>query len=399
MKILVINAGSSSLKYQLFDMTDGSVIAKGLCEKIGIGGAITHKRPGKENYSADVELKSHDDAIALVLKLLTDSELGVISSVDEIGAVGHRVAHGGEKLKKSSLIGEEELNYLYSIVGINPLHGPPAIKGIEACRKIMADKPQVGVFDTSFYSDMEEKAYIYALPYEYYEKYQLRKYGFHGTSHRYVSSKAAEMLGKDISELKIIVCHLGNGSSITAVKNGKAVDTSMGFTPQDGLPMGTRSGALDPTVITYIMKNENVSPDEMDNIMNKKSGLLGVSGVSSDCREVMIAEKEGNKRAKLALEILIHSIKKIIGSYIAEMNGVDAVCFTAGIGENDSKIRELVCSDMSYLGIEIDNDVNTNAKRGTQVDISAAGAKAKVLVIPTDEEYMIALDTEKLVTK
>ena len=399
MKILVINAGSSSLKYQLFDMTDGSVIAKGLCEKIGIGGAVTHKRPGKENYSADVELKSHDDAIALVLKLLTGAELGVISSVDEIGAVGHRVAHGGEKLKRSSLIGDAELEYLYSIVGINPLHGPPAIKGIEACRKIMKDTPQVGVFDTSFYSDMEEKNYIYALPYEYYEKYQLRKYGFHGTSHRYVSSRAAEMLGRPIEELKIIVCHLGNGSSITAVKNGHAIDTSMGFTPQDGLPMGTRSGALDPTVITYLMKNEGLSPDEMDNVMNKKSGLLGVSGVSSDCREVMIAEKDGNKRAALALELLVNSIKKIVGSYIAEMNGIDALAFTAGIGENDSTIRERVCSDMSYLGIEIDTEVNTNAKRGTKVDISKADSRAKVLVIPTDEEYMIALDTQNIVTK
>lgn len=399
MKILVINAGSSSLKYQLFDMTDGSVIAKGLCEKIGIGGAVTHKRPGKENYSADVELKSHDDAIALVLKLLTDAELGVISSVDEIGAVGHRVAHGGEKLKRSSLIGDAELEYLYSIVGINPLHGPPAIKGIEACRKIMKDTPQVGVFDTSFYSDMEEKNYIYALPYEYYEKYQLRKYGFHGTSHRYVSSRAAEMLGRPIEELKIIVCHLGNGSSITAVKNGHAIDTSMGFTPQDGLPMGTRSGALDPTVITYLMKNEGLSPEEMDNVMNKKSGLLGVSGVSSDCREVMIAEKDGNKKAALALELLVNSIKKIVGSYIAEMNGIDALAFTAGIGENDSVIRERVCSDMSYLGIEIDTEVNTNAKRGTKVDISKADSHAKVLVIPTDEEYMIALDTQNIVTK
>jgi acetate kinase len=279
------------------------------------------------------------------------------------------------------------------------LHGPPAIKGIEACRKIMKDTPQVGVFDTSFYSDMEEKNYIYALPYEYYEKYQLRKYGFHGTSHRYVSSRAAEMLGRPIEELKIIVCHLGNGSSITAVKNGHAIDTSMGFTPQDGLPMGTRSGALDPTVITYLMKNEGLSPDEMDNVMNKKSGLLGVSGVSSDCREVMIAEKDGNKRAALALELLVNSIKKIVGSYIAEMNGIDALAFTAGIGENDSTIRERVCSDMSYLGIEIDTEVNTNAKRGTKVDISKADSRAKVLVIPTDEEYMIALDTQNIVTK
>ena len=399
MKILVINAGSSSLKYQLFDMEDGSVIAKGLCEKIGIGGAITHKRPGKENYSVDIELKSHDDAIALVLKLLTDAELGVISSIDEIGAVGHRVAHGGEKLRRSTVIGDGELEYLYSIVGINPLHGPPAIKGIEACRKIMKDKLQVGVFDTSFYSDMADSTYIYALPYEYYEKYGIRKYGFHGTSHRFVSAQAAEMLGKPIEELKIVVCHLGNGSSITAVKNGKAIDTSMGFTPQDGIPMGTRSGALDPSLLTYLMKQENLTPDDIDNIINKKSGLLGVSGVSSDCREVMIAAKEGNDRARLALDMLVSGIKKIVGSYIAEMNGIDALAFTAGIGENDATIRERVCKDMDYLGIEIDTDVNKNAPRGTKIDISKAGAKTKTLVIPTDEEYMIALDTLKLVTK
>ncbi len=399
MKILVINAGSSSLKYQLFNMDDGSVIAKGLCEKIGIGGAVTHKRPGKENYSAEVELKSHDDAIELVLKLLTDAELGVISSVDEIGAVGHRVAHGGEKLRASSIINDAELEYLYSIVGINPLHGPPAIKGIEACRKIMKDKAQVGVFDTSFYSNMADYTYIYALPYEYYEKHGIRKYGFHGTSHRFVSAQAAEMLGKPIEELKIIVCHLGNGSSITAVKYGMAVDTSMGFTPQDGLPMGTRSGALDPTLITYLMKKENLTAEQIEDIINKKSGLLGVSGVSSDCREVMIAQENGCDRSRLALDILVNSIKKIVGSYIAEMNGLDAIAFTAGIGENDATIRERVCSDMEYLGIEIDKDINKNAPRGSKLDISKKSSKVKTLVIPTDEEYMIALDTLKLVTK
>lgn len=399
MKILVINAGSSSLKYQLFDMADGSVLAKGLCEKIGIGGAITHKRPGKENYSKDVELKTHDDAIALVLSLLTDKELGVIASVDEIGAVGHRVAHGGEKLTRSSIITDEELNYLYSIVDINPLHGPPAIKGIEACRKAMAGTPQVGVFDTSFYSDMADCVRIYALPYEYYEKYGIRKYGFHGTSHRYVSGEAAKMAGKPIEDLKIVVCHLGNGSSITAIKNGVAIDTSMGFTPLDGLTMGTRSGSFDPSVVTYLMKKENLTPDEMDAVMNKKSGLLGVSGVSSDCREVMAAEKEGNERAKLALEMLVNGIKKIVGSFVAEMNGIDVLAFTAGIGENDAVIRERVCSNMEYLGLELDYDVNKNSKRGTRVEISKPDSKAKIYVIPTDEEYMIAMDTEKLVTK
>ncbi len=396
MKILVVNAGSSSLKYQLFDMDNGTVIAKGLCEKIGIGGAITHKRPGKDTYAAEIELKNHDDAIALVLKLLTDPELGVIVSVDEIDAVGHRVAHGG-KLKKSCIITDEELNYLYSIVGINPLHGPPAIKGIEACRRIMADKPQIGVFDTSFYTQMEPKNYIYAVPYEWYEKYQVRRYGFHGTSHRFVSAKAAELMGKPLEEIRVITCHAGNGSSITAIKDGHAIDTSMGFTPQEGLPMGTRSGTIDPTIVPYIVKQTGLSAEEVENIINKKSGLLGVSGVSSDGREVNKAAKEGNERAQLALEILWLSAKKIIGSYVAEMNGVDALVFTAGIGENDRNFRAQICKDLDYLGIVINDDENANGPAGTILDITGKGSKVKIFVIPTDEEYMIALDTQSLV--
>ncbi len=399
MKILVINAGSSSLKYQLFDMDTGKVIAKGLCEKIGIGGAITHKRPGHDDYRAEVVFNNHDDAIALVLKLLTDKELGVIADLSEIDAIGNRVAHGGEKLRRSMLMGEEEIDYLKSIVGINPLHGPPAIKGIEACRRQMPGKPCVCVFDTSFYGTLPDYAYIYPIPYEYYEKYQIRRYGFHGTSHRYVVGRVEELMGKPLSEMKVITCHLGNGSSITATKYGEAIDTSMGFTPQEGLPMGTRSGTIDPTVVPYLMRMENLTADEADKMLNSKSGLLGVSGVSSDCREVRDAAAAGNDRARLALDMLVYSIKKIIGSYVAAMNGVDALIFTAGIGENDKELRARVCKDMDFLGIRIDEAVNADAPRGKEMDLSAKDAKVRTFVIPTDEEYMIALDTMKIVTK
>lgn len=394
MKILVVNAGSSSLKYQLFDMDTNAVLAKGNCERIGIDGIITHKCPGKEAYKAEADFPDHKAAIARVLSLLTDKELGVIASVDEIAAVGHRFAHGGEKLRKSSVLGDQELEYLESIVGLNPLHGPPAISGLKACKEVMPNANHVGVFDTSYYSDMQDYAYIYPIPYELYEKYQIRRYGFHGTSHRYVAGKAAELLGK--KDAKIITCHLGNGSSITATVNGKAVDTSMGFTPQDGVPMGTRSGSLDPTVVTYIQKVTGCSAEEADVLLNKKSGLLGVSGISSDCRDVCDAAAAGNKRADLALKILIHNIKKIIGSYVAEMNGVDALVFTAGIGENDRQLRADVCKDMSWLGIELDEEINNTCPRGEIADVSVKGAKVKTYVIPTNEEYMIALDTQNL---
>ena len=394
MKILVVNAGSSSLKYQLFDMETGEVLAKGLCERIGIDGAITHKRPGKNDYKSNAPLADHKAAIELVLSLLTDAELGVIADVSEIGAVGHRFAHGGEKLRRSSVLGEEELAYLESIVEINPLHGPPAISGFKACRSVMPNVKHVGVFDTSYYSDMEERAYIYPIPYELYEKYKIRRYGFHGTSHRFVAGKVAEMIGNP--EAKIITCHLGNGSSITATVNGVAIDTSMGFTPQDGVPMGTRSGAVDPTVAPYIMKKEGIDADAVEKLLNSKSGLLGISGVSSDCRDVEEAAAAGNARAKLAMDILVHNIKKIIGSYIAEMNGVDALVFTAGIGENDRGLRRDVCRDMSYLGIAIDETVNETCKRGEAAELTAKGATVRTFVIPTNEEYMIALDTEKL---
>lgn len=395
MKILVVNAGSSSLKYQLFDMETGEVLAKGLCERIGIDGVITHKRPGKENYKSEATLSDHKAAIELVLKLLCDSQLGVISDVSEIGAVGHRFAHGGEKIRKSSILGDKELEYLESIVEINPLHGPPAISGFKACTSVMPNVKHVGVFDTSYYSTMEEKAYIYPIPYELYEKYQIRRYGFHGTSHRFVCAKAMEILGK--KDAKVITCHLGNGSSITASIGGKAVDTSMGFTPQEGVPMGTRSGSVDPTVVTYIMKKEELSADEVEKLLNSKSGLLGVSGVSSDCRDVLEAQNNGNKRSALAMDILVHYIKKIIGSYVAEMNGLDALVFTAGIGENDGVVRDMICKDLSYLGIEIDSDINLNAKRGEQTEITKKGARVRTFAIPTNEEYMIALDTYELV--
>ena len=396
MKILVVNAGSSSLKYQLFDMETGEVLAKGLCERIGIDGKITHKRPGKDDYSKETELKDHKAAIELVLSLLTDAELGVVASADEIGAVGHRFAHGGE-IRQSSILGEDEVKYLESIVEINPLHGPPALSGFKGCKEVMPNVVHVGVFDTSYYSTMEEKAYIYPIPYELYEKYKIRRYGFHGTSHRFVCSEVAKLIGD--KNAKIITCHLGNGSSITATVNGKAIDTSMGFTPNDGVPMGTRCGSLDPTVAPYIMKKEGPTAEEVEKLLNSKSGLLGISGVSSDCRDIDAAEANGNKRAALANQILTHNIKKIIGSYVAEMNGVDALVFTAGIGENNRTLRQNVCRDMSYLGVAIDEDLNMNCQRGETVELTAPGAKVRTFVIPTNEEYMIALDTLALATK
>lgn len=396
MKILVINAGSSSLKYQLFDMESGKVLAKGLCEKIGLSGAITHKRPGKENYEADYPMPTHNEAIALVLKLLTDAELGVISSVDEIAAVGHRFAHGG-KLTKSCVLGEEELKYIESIIPINPLHGPPALKGVAACKALMSNVPHIGVFDTSFYSGFEEKSYVYPLPYEWYEKYGVRRYGFHGTSHRFVSAKAAEFLGLDYNKVKIVSCHIGSGSSITAVDCGRAVDTSMGFTPQEGLPMGTRCGTIDPSIIAYICEQSGMSVAEVNDALNKKSGLLGVSGVSNDARDIWEAANGGNKRAKLAMDLLVHNAKKIIGSYVAEMNGIDVLIFTAGLGENDRLTRQLIAENMEYLGIKLDKDANLNGPRGENLVISAPDSRVKVVVIPTDEEFMIASDAYDLV--
>ena len=395
MKILVLNAGSSSLKYQLFNMDNGSVLAKGTCERIGAGGTITHKRTDAQPFFEEIDLPNHGVALQRVISLLCSAEYGVISSVSEIDAVGHRVAHGG-KMLESSRITESVVKYLETIVPINPLHGPPAIAGIKACLELMPELPQVAVFDTSFYSTIEKSRYVYAIPYEFYEEDQIRRYGFHGTSHRYVSQQLAKALGKPIEELKIITCHLGNGSSITAVDGGKAIDTSMGFTPQEGIAMGTRSGTIDPTVVTYLMKTKGYSAEEVENILNKKSGLLGVSGISNDLRNICSAAKEGNERAQLAIDILVNGIKKYIGSYTAEMNGLDAVVFTAGIGENQSNIRELVCENMDYLGIKIDTKKNANFTRGIPFDITAEGARVATWIIPTDEEYMIAIDTQRL---
>lgn len=399
MKVLVINSGSSSLKYQLIDMENSSVCAKGSCERIGGEGigTVTHKAPGRQNYFEELPLPGHAKAIERVLSLITAEDTGVITNISEIGAVGHRIAHGGERYKKSALIDGEMLEYLEGIVPINPLHGPPAILGIRACMEQMPEVPQVGVFDTAFYSDIEDFRYIYPIPLEYYEKKGIRKYGFHGTSHRYVSAKAAELLGIPIGKLKMITCHLGNGSSVTAVKNGIAIDTSMGFTPQDGVMMGTRSGSLDPTVLTYIMKTENKSAEEMDELVNRKSGLLGISGISNDARTVGEASLSGNARAALAQKILANSVKRLIGSYFAELNGLDALVFTAGIGENDSVIRELACEDMEALGIKLDNEKNANIPRGEAAELTAPGAEVRVLVIPTDEELMIARDAADIV--
>ena len=399
MKILVINAGSSSLKYQLFNMDDASVLAKGLCERIGTGGALTHKKTGAEPYSEEIDLPNHGVALERVLALLTSPEYGVIASIEEIDAVGHRVAHGGEKLKESSRVTESVIAYLETIVPINPLHGPPAISGMKACMKLMPTVPQVAVFDTSFYSEIEDFRYVYPIPYEFYEEDKVRRYGFHGTSHRYVSARLAEVLGKPIEELKIVTCHLGNGSSITAVDGGKAIDTSMGFTPQEGIAMGTRSGSIDPTVVTYLMKTKGYTPAQMEDILNKKSGLLGVSGVSNDCRNITAAAKEGNHRADLAMKIMVNGIKKHIGAYAAEMNGLDALVFTAGIGENQANVRAEVCKNMSFLGIEIDEEKNENFTRGIPFDLSAEDARVATWIIPTDEEYMIAIDTQRLAGK
>ena len=396
MKILVINAGSSSLKYQLFDMETGKVLAKGVCEKIGLSGIITHKRPGADPYKTEHPMPSHNEALALVLQLLTDKELGVIASTDEIAAIGHRFAHGG-KFDSSRVLDDEAIAYLESIVPLNPLHGPPALKGVAACKALMAGKPQVGVFDTSFYSGFEEKVYMYPLPYEWYEKYGIRRYGFHGTSHRFVSREAAEWLGMDYENCKIISCHIGSGSSITAIKNGKAIDTTMGFTPQEGVPMGTRCGSIDPSIIPYMMKQTGMSPDEIDNVMNKQSGLLGLSGVSSDAREIWDAVEAGNERAKLSMDVLTYRIKKIIGSYAAALNGVDLIVFTAGLGEYDRDVRRMACEDMEYLGVEFDAEINATCPRGERTVLTKPSSRVKVVILPTDEEFMIAGDTYRLV--
>ncbi|MCX7773803.1 MAG: acetate kinase [Clostridia bacterium] len=396
MNILVINAGSSSLKYQLIDMSSEKVLAKGVCDRIGIAGSvIKHKTFDDRNVEKEIEMTTHKDAIAALISVLTDKELGVIKSLEEISAVGHRVVHGGEKFFKSAIITEEVMKTIEECVELAPLHNPPNITGIRACQQVMKDVPQVAVFDTAFHQTMPKKAYIYALPYEYYNKYKLRKYGFHGTSHKYVSERAALLLKKPLDQLKIVTCHLGNGSSIAAVDCGKTVDTSMGFTPLDGLAMGTRCGTIDPAVVTFLMNKEGLDTEKMDAIMNKKSGVLGISGVSSDFRDLDAAIEEGNELAALALEVFTYQVKKFIGSYACAMGGLDAVVFTAGIGENNPKVRRMVTSALDFMGISIDEAKNN--QRGLEIDISTEGAKVRTLVIPTNEELAIAKETKKLV--
>ncbi|MDO5783727.1 MAG: acetate kinase [Eubacteriales bacterium] len=397
MNVLVINAGSSSLKYQLFDMDSKEVLAKGLCERIGIDGRLTHTNPEKpEKYSENVPMKDHADAIRAVIDILIDKEWGVIESMSEIDAVGHRVVHGGEYFADSVMIDDSVIKAIEACVPLAPLHNTPNLIGIDACKDVMGeDIPQVAVFDTAFHQTMQPVDYIYSIPYDYYQKYKIRRYGFHGTSHKYVAQQASEMLGIPLEHLRVITCHLGNGSSVTAIKGGKSVDTSMGFTPLAGLPMGTRSGDIDPAIISFLCEHENKSAEEMLEIMNKESGVYGVSGVSSDFRDLDAAIDDGNERAKLAKDIFINSVKKLIGSYIAEMGGVDAVVFTAGVGENDRSVRWDVCEHMEYLGIKVDPE--KNKYRGRQMDISVDYARVRVLVIPTNEELVIAEDTKRLV--
>ena len=397
MKILVINAGSSSLKYQLIDMQNEAVLAKGLCERIGIDGHLKHTPlvEGKTVFNEDVPMPTHSEAIAAVIDKLTSKEHGVVASMKEIDAVGHRVVHGGEKFASSVLITDEVIEAIKECIPFAPLHNPANITGINACREVIGDVPMVAVFDTAFHQTMPGKAFTYALPYEYYEKDGIRRYGFHGTSHRYVSKRCAELLGKDIEDLKIISCHMGNGSSICAVDGGKSVDTSMGFTPLVGLPMGTRCGDLDPGAMQFIMNKYNIGIDEMLNILNKKSGVLGVSGVSSDFRDLDNSAAEGNKRAELALDLFSYWVAKVAGSYAAAMNGVDAIIFTAGVGENSAATRAAISNYFGFLGVKIDEEANK--KRGEDIEISTPDSKVKVFVIPTNEELVIARDTKEIV--
>lgn len=397
MKILVINAGSSSLKYQLINMTDESIIAKGNCERIGVGGIITHTAHGKKSQY-ETSFPTHKEAFLEVVKVLTQGEGKVINDVSEIAAVGHRVLHGGEIYKVSTVVDEKVIKTVEDLSELGPLHNPPQAAAMRACLSVFGDKvPMVAVFDTSFHQSMPAKAYMYGIPYEYYEKYHIRKYGFHGTSHRYVSGHYIEkMCGGKAEGTKIIVCHLGNGSSVAAVKDGKCIDTSMGFTPLDGLLMGTRSGAVDPSVLIYLSEKEGVSPKEMSDILNKKSGFLGVSGLSSDARDIVNASHDGDSRSKLACDLVRYQIKKYIGSYSAALGGVDAVLFTGGIGENSGELRSEVCEGLEFMGIELDvkeNDHNT----GEDHKISKNTCQTAVWVIPTDEELMIARDTKELV--
>jgi acetate kinase len=396
MKILVINTGSSSLKYQLIQMDNEEVLAKGVCDRIGLEQSfIKHTKTGKDSVVIEKDLYNHKVAIKSVIDVLMDPEKGVISDMSEITAVGHRVVHGGEKFKQSVLIDDVVLQAIKDCIELAPLHNPPNVTGIEACKSAMPNTPMIAVFDTAFHQTMPKYAYIYALPYDIYEKYGLRKYGFHGTSHKYVAERASKLLGKPINELKLISCHLGNGASICAIKNGKSVETSMGFTPLQGLAMGTRSGTIDPAVISFLMEKEKMGVKEISDFLNKKSGVLGVSGVSSDFRDLHAAADQGNDRAALAIEIFCYRVKRFIGDYIAVLNGADAVIFTAGIGENNDIVREKSLENLEFLGIKIDKE--KNLIKGKEIDISAEGAITKTLVIPTNEELAIARETKILI--
>ena len=397
MKILVVNCGSSSIKYQLINMENEEVMAKGYLEKIGLPDSfLTHKVNG-EKYKIEKEIKNHEEGIKLVLDQLLDENYGVIKDLSEIDAVGHRVVHGGEKFSDSVLITDEVIDTIKECIPLAPLHNPAGITGIEACKKVLPNVPMVGVFDTAFHQTIPEEAYIYSIPYEYYEKYRIRKYGFHGTSHKFVSRRVAELIGKPIEDLKMVTCHLGQGGSLCAVKGGKSVDTSMGLTPLAGIPMGTRSGDIDPSIVTFLMKQEGLTPDEMDNILNKKSGKLGVSGVSFDDRDIEAAMKEGNKRAKLAIDTFVYQVIGYIGRYAAQMNGIDVITFAGGVGENGPEVRRDICKSLEFLGVKIDEEKNN--VRGKECEISTPDSKVKVYIIPTNEELMIARDTMDIISK
>lgn len=400
MKILVINAGSSSLKYQLIDMETEQVAAKGLCERIGIDGSkLTHKLPNHDDVVIESPMPDHNEAIRLVLEALADKKHGAVKSMSEIGAVGHRVVHSGEDFTESVLLTDEVLKICKRNTDLAPLHQPANVMGIEACKAVMPKVPQVLVFDTAFHSTMPKYAYMYGLPYEYYEQYKVRRYGFHGTSHKFVSGEAARFLNKDIKSLKIVTCHLGNGSSISAVNGGKCIDTSMGFTPLEGVPMGTRCGDIDPSVVEYLMNKTGMDVHATLNTLNKKSGMLGLSGVSSDFRDLCAAESTGDERAKLALDVFGYTVKRFVGAYAAAMNGLDVLVFTAGVGENTESVRSRVAGNMEYLGIKLDESKNRNGQRGIIREISTPDSRVRVLIVPTNEELVIARETKEIVEK
>ena len=396
MKVLVLNSGSSSIKFQLFNMEEERVLAKGLVERIGIeDSAIEYENDNGQEVEKDMDIPNHKEGIEHVIEMLLDPEVGVLEDIDEINAVGHRVVHGGEKFAHSTLIDDEVIEKIEEVTPLAPLHNPHNLSGIKVCKELLPGKPQVGVFDTAFHQTMPEEAYTYAIPYEYYEEYGVRRYGFHGTSHKFVSKRCANMMEKDIEDLKIITCHLGNGASIAAVDGGESVDTSMGMTPLEGLVMGTRSGDIDPAIIPFLMDKEDLDTKEIDNILNKESGLLGVSGISNDSRDVRQAAHDGNHRAALADKVFNYRVRKYIGAYIAALNGVDAVVFTGGIGENAAGVREHILEKMDNIGFDLDREANK--VRGEEREITTPDSDIKAFVIPTNEELVIARDTKEIV--